>query len=43
MNYEQICELDNILVSDVEQLLMNHKRLVINDGRVVEIIDEGEN
>lgn len=43
MNYEQICELDNILVSDVEQLFMNNKRLVINDGRVVDIIDEGEN
>lgn len=40
MNYNNIIDLDNITLEDCERFMENHKRITINDGRIIEIVEE---
>ena len=42
MNYEKIIDLDNLTISDCERFYNNGKRIVVNDGKVVDIVEEEE-
>lgn len=40
MNYSKVIDLDSITLEDCERFYENGKRLIINDGRVVDIMEE---
>lgn len=40
MDYEKIIDLDNLTISDCEIFYNNGKRMIINDGRIVNIVEE---
>ena len=40
MDYSKVIDLDNIILEDCERFYENGKRLIINDGRVVNIVEE---
>lgn len=40
MDYNKVIDLDSITLEDCERFYKNRKRLIINDGRVVDIVEE---
>ena len=40
MEYDKIIDLDGITLKDCERFYENEKRLIVNDGRVVDIVEE---
>ena len=40
MEYDKIIDLDGITLEDCERFYENEKRLIVNDGRVVDIVEE---
>ena len=40
MDYSKIIDLDSITLEDCERLYENGKKLIVNDGRVVDIVEE---
>lgn len=40
MDYSKVIDLDSITKEDCERFYANGKRLIINDGRVVNIVEE---
>ena len=40
MDYEKIIDLDNLTISDCENFYNNGKRMIVNDGRIVDIVEE---
>ena len=40
MNYSKVIDLYGITLEDCERFYTNGKRLIINDGRVVDIVEE---
>lgn len=40
MDYSKVIDLDSIILEDCERFYENGKRLIINDGRVVNIVEE---
>lgn len=40
MDYSKVIDLDGITLEDCERFYANGKRLIINDGRVVDIVEE---
>ena len=42
MNYEQVVELSEVTLEDCLNLYNVRKRVVINDGKIVNILDEDE-
>lgn len=40
MDYSKIIDLDNITLDDCDRFYQNNKRLIINDGRVIDIVEE---
>lgn len=42
MNYDQVLELREITKEDCDNLYRMGKRVIINDGEIINIIDEDE-
>lgn len=42
MDYSKMIEMDNVTIEDCIDLFEKNKRTVINDGRIVNFIEEGE-
>lgn len=42
MEYDKIIDLDSITLADCENFYNNGKRMVVNDGRIVDIVEEEE-
>lgn len=40
MDYSKVIDLDSITLEDCERFYTNGKRLIVNDGRVVNIVEE---
>ena len=40
MNYSKVIDLDGVTLEDCERFYANSKRLIVNDGRVVDIVEE---
>ena len=40
MDYSKVIDLDNITIEDCERFYENNKRLIINHGRIVDIVEE---
>ena len=40
MDYSKVIDLDVITLEDCERFYENEKRLIVNDGRVVDIVEE---
>lgn len=40
MDYSKVIDLDGITLEDCERFYENEKRLIVNDGRVVDIVEE---
>ena len=40
MNYNKVIDLDGVTLEDCERFYANGKRLIVNDGRVVDIVEE---
>lgn len=40
MDYSKVIDLDGITLKDCERFYENEKRLIVNDGRVVDIVEE---
>ena len=40
MDYSKIIDLDSITLEDCERFYANSKRLIVNDGRIVNIVEE---
>ena len=40
MDYSKVIDLDDITLEDCERFYVNGKRLIINDGRIVNIVEE---
>ena len=40
MEYDKIIDLDGITLEDCERFYANGKRLIVNDGRVADIVEE---
>lgn len=40
MDYSKVIDLDSITLEDCERFYVNGKRLIVNDGRVVNIVEE---
>ena len=40
MDYNKVIDLNSIAKEDCERFYTNGKRLIINDGRVVDIVEE---
>ena len=40
MDYSKIIDLDSITLEDCERFYENSKRLIVNDGRIVNIVEE---
>ena len=39
MDYSKVIDLDGITLEDCERFYANGKRLIINDGKVVDIVE----
>lgn len=40
MDYSKVIDLDNITLEDCERFYANGKRLIVNDGRIIDIVEE---
>ena len=40
MDYSKVIDLDGITLEDCERLYENGKKLIVNNGRVVDIVEE---
>ena len=40
MDYSKVIDLDGITLEDCERFYANGKRLIVNDGRVVNVVEE---
>ena len=40
MRYDNVIDLDSITLEDCERFYANGKRLIVNDGRIVDIVEE---
>ena len=40
MDYSKVIDLNSITLEDCERFYKNGKRLIVNDGRVVNIVEE---
>lgn len=40
MDYSKVIDLDSITLEDCERFYNNEKRLIVNDGRIVDIVEE---
>ena len=40
MDYSKVIDLNSITLADCERFYKNGKRLIVNDGRVVDIVEE---
>ena len=40
MDYSKVIDLDNITKEDCERFYGNGKRLIVNDGRIIDIVEE---
>lgn len=40
MDYSKVIDLDSITKEDCERFYTNGKRLIVNDGRVINIVEE---
>ena len=40
MDYNKVIDLDSITKEDCERFYNNGKRLIVNEGRVVDIVEE---
>ena len=40
MDYNKVIDLDDITLEDGERFYAKGKRLIVNDGRVVDIVEE---
>ena len=40
MDYSKVIDLDSITLEDCERFYANGKRLIVNDGRIVYIVEE---
>ena len=40
MDYSKVIDLDGITLEDCERFYAKGKRLIVNDGRVVDIVEE---
>ena len=40
MDYSKVIDLDGITLEDCDRFYANCKRLIVNDGRVVDIVEE---
>ena len=40
MDYSKVIDLDGITLEDCERFYANDKRLIINDGRIIDIVEE---
>ena len=40
MNYSKVIDLDGITLEDCERFYAKGKRLIVNDGKVVDIVEE---
>ena len=40
MGYDNVIDYDNVTLEDCERFYANGKRLIINDGRVIDIVVE---
>lgn len=42
MDYSKMIEMDNVTIEDCIDLFEKNKRIIINDGKIVNFIEEGE-
>ena len=40
MDYDKIIDLDSITLEDCKRFYENGKRMIVNDGRIVDIVEE---
>lgn len=40
MDYNKVIDLDGVTLEDCDRFYTNGKRLIVNDGRVVDIVEE---
>ena len=40
MGYDNVIDYDNVTLEDCERFYANGKRLIVNDGRIVDIVEE---
>lgn len=40
MDYSKVIDLDSITLEDCERFYENDKRVIVNDGRIVNIVEE---
>ena len=40
MNYNKVIDLDGVTLEDCERFYENGNRLIVNDGRVINIVEE---
>ena len=40
MDYNKVIDLDGITLEDCERFYENDKRLIVNDGKVIDIVEE---
>ena len=40
MGYDNMIDYDNMTLEDCERFYANGKRLIINDGRIIDIVEE---
>ena len=40
MDYNKVINLDGVTLEDCERFYANGKRLIVNDGRVINIVEE---
>lgn len=40
MDYSKVIDLDSITLEDCERFYVNGKKLIVNDGRIVNITEE---
>ena len=40
MDYNKVINLDGVTLEDCERFYANGKRLIVNEGRIIEIVEE---
>ena len=40
MDYNKVIDLDGVTLEDCERFYANGKRLIVNDGRIIDIVEE---
>ena len=40
MGYDNVIDYDNVTLADCERFYKNGKRMIVNDGRIVDIVEE---